>query len=140
MDGQTQDTSAADQRAAEEQAFREQHPKLVAAGDAEAASTERCSRMTFSEALAAIKNGARAAREGWNGTGMFIFLVSGSTFEVNREPLLSILGAGRIVNYQPHIDMHTAQGTIVPWLASQSDLLAGDWYLTGDPHARNAAA
>jgi Protein of unknown function (DUF2829) len=68
-------------------------------------------------------------RAGWNGKGMFLFLVPGSHFIVNRAPLNVIFPEGTHVNYQPHIDMRTAQGTIVPWLASQSDMLASDWEL-----------
>jgi hypothetical protein len=83
----------------------------------------------FSEALSFLKKGWRLRRTGWNGKGMFVFLVSGSVFIVNREPLLSILGEGAIVNYHGHIDMKTADGMIVPWLASQTDLLAEDWEL-----------
>jgi hypothetical protein len=84
--------------------------------------------MPFSMALDLVRNqGGRAARKGWNGKGMFIFLVPGSEFEVNREPLLSILGAGTKVKYHGHIDMKTADGMIVPWLASQTDILADDW-------------
>lgn len=83
----------------------------------------------FSKALLAVKQGHRVARAGWNGKGMFIFLVPGSTFTVNREPLLSILGEGAVVNYHGHVDMKTADGQIVPWLASQTDLLAEDWVL-----------
>lgn len=85
--------------------------------------------MNFSEALTQIKAGHRVCRSGWNGKGMFLFLVPGSVFRVNREPLLSILGEGTEVQYHAHIDMRTAQGTIVPWLASQTDLLADDWEL-----------
>jgi Protein of unknown function (DUF2829) len=81
----------------------------------------------FSIALAALKRGQRVAREGWNGKGMFLFLVPGSTFKVDREPLLSIMGEGTQVQYHAHIDMKTAQGYVVPWLASQADLLATDW-------------
>lgn len=83
--------------------------------------------MNFGEALAAIKAGKRVARAGWNGKGMFLFLVPGSTFTVNREPLLSIMGEGTQVQYHAHIDMKTAQGYVVPWLASQADLLSEDW-------------
>lgn len=83
--------------------------------------------MNFSQALDCIKEGKRACRAGWNGKGMFVFLVAGSNFIVNREPLLSILGEGTPVNYRPHIDMKDAEGKVVPWLASQSDLLADDW-------------
>lgn len=83
--------------------------------------------MDFGDAVRALKAGKRVARSGWNGKGMFIFLVNGSTFTVNREPLLSILGEGTQVQYHAHIDMKTAQGYIVPWLASQADMLSEDW-------------
>jgi hypothetical protein len=83
--------------------------------------------MTFGQAIEALKRGERVAREGWNGKGMFLFLVNGSTFTVNREPLLSILGEGTEVQYHAHIDMKTAQGYVVPWLASQADMLSEDW-------------
>jgi hypothetical protein len=64
---------------------------------------------------------------GWNGKRMFLFLVPGSTFKVNRPPLLGIYPEGTEINYHAHIDMRTADGKIVPWLASQTDLLADDW-------------
>ena len=83
--------------------------------------------MNFGKVLEGLKQGKRYMRAGWNGKNMFIFLVPGSTFTVNREPLLSILGEGTSVDYHPHIDMKTAQGYIVPWLASQADILAEDW-------------
>lgn len=83
--------------------------------------------MTFSYALERIRGGQQVSRSGWNGKGMFIFLVEGSTFQVNRPPLLGIYPEGTTVTYQPHIDMKTVDDTIVPWLASQSDLLADDW-------------
>lgn len=58
---------------------------------------------------------------------MFLFLVKGSTFVVNRKPLLGIYPEGTAVNYHAHTDMRTADGTIVPWLASQTDVLSDDW-------------
>jgi len=88
---------------------------------------EKTKDLTFSEALDYIKQGKRVARRGWNGRNMFIFLVPGSTFKVNRPPLLGIYEEGTEVSYHAHIDMKTAQGDIVPWLASQTDLLAEDW-------------
>lgn len=81
----------------------------------------------FGWALEQLKDGHRVAREGWNGKNMFLFLVPGSTFKVNRPPLLGIYPEGTEINYQPHVDMKTAQGTVVPWLASQGDILATDW-------------
>lgn len=83
--------------------------------------------MNFGQALDALKEGKLVARAGWNGKGMFVFLVSGSTFKVNRAPLLGIFPEGTEINYRPHIDMCDAEGKIVPWLASQTDVLAEDW-------------
>lgn len=91
--------------------------------------------MNFSEALDNLKVGGRVARAGWNGKGMFLFLVPGSRFEVNRPPLLGIYPEGTMIDYHAHIDMKTAQGYVVPWLASQADLLADDWELVETPAA-----
>lgn len=91
--------------------------------------SEEDRKLTFGDAVAALKVGKRVAREGWNGKGMFLFLVPGSRFTVNREPLQSILGVGTQVDYHAHIDMKTAQGYVVPWLASQSDVLSEDWVI-----------
>ncbi len=83
--------------------------------------------MNFSNALELLKSGHRLARQGWNGRGMFIFLVGGSNFTVNREPLRSILGDGAEVTYRPHIDMKDAEGKIGVWTPSGTDLMADDW-------------
>jgi len=86
--------------------------------------------MKFYEVLPQVlEQGKRASRTGWNGKDMFIFLVPASTFSVSREPLLSILGEGTQVSYHGHIDMRTANGQIVPWLCSQTDIMAEDWEL-----------
>ena len=84
---------------------------------------------SFGDAIKHLKAGKKVARIGWNGKGMFLFLVPGSKFKVSRPPLLGIYPEGTEINYQPHIDMKTAQDTVVPWLASQSDVLAEDWVL-----------
>lgn len=83
--------------------------------------------MNFSEALIKLKEGKKVSRDGWNGKGMFIFLVNGSTFKVNRPPLLGIYPEGTEINYHSHVDMKTADNMVVPWLCSQTDLLADDW-------------
>lgn len=81
----------------------------------------------FSWALIQLKAGKKVARHGWNGKGMFVFLVPGSTFLVNRPPLLGIYPEGTVIDYRSHVDMKTADGQVVPWVASQSDLLSDDW-------------
>lgn len=85
--------------------------------------------LTFSNALDAVKAGAKIARTGWNGKDMFIFLVPGSVFNVNRPPLLGIYPEGTEITYLSHLDMKTADGSIVPWVASQTDILANDWII-----------
>ena len=85
--------------------------------------------MNFGSALQALENGQKVAREGWNGKGMFLFLVTGSTIVVNRPPLLGIYPEGTEINYCPHVDMKTADGKVVPWLCSQTDMLAKDWVI-----------
>lgn len=92
--------------------------------------------MDFSDALRLVKNGQLMARKGWNGrqagNTMFIYLVAGSNFKVNRPPLSTIFPEGTNISYQPHIDLRTAQATCVTWLASMSDLLAGDWEIVNE--------
>lgn len=85
--------------------------------------------MNFGQALEALESGYLVSRKNWNGKGLFIFLVPGSSFEVNRPPLLGIYPKGTEITYQPHIDMRTVDGGIVPWAASQSDLLGKDWMI-----------
>lgn len=86
--------------------------------------------MTFCQVLDALRAGRRVAREGWNGKGMYLFLVPGSTFTVEASRPMGKASpelVGSSVNYRPHIDMKTADGEMVPWVASQTDLLASDW-------------
>jgi hypothetical protein len=83
--------------------------------------------MDFGQALDLLRSNKKVSRENWNGKGMFIFLVPGSEFKVNRPPLLGIYPEGTMIKYHSHIDMKTADNMIVPWLASQTDVLAEDW-------------
>ena len=82
----------------------------------------------FGWAIRQLKDGKKVARAGWNGKGMFIFLIPGSTFKVNRAPLLGVFPEGTEVNYRPHIAMKDAQGSISEWTpAAGNDVLAEDW-------------
>lgn len=79
--------------------------------------------MTFGMALEAIKEDARVARVGWNGKGMWIALVkdwNGSVLGTSDDVIVSLL---------PWIGMKTADSNFVPWLASQTDMLAEDWMI-----------
>jgi len=83
----------------------------------------------FSEILDFIKRGYKAKRKGWNSDEQFLFLVKGSVFKVNRAPLMGIYPEGTEIEYQSRIDMRTSQGNVVPWTASQTDILAEDWVI-----------
>jgi hypothetical protein len=72
--------------------------------------------MGFEDALKMVKNNRRAARNGWNGKGMWIELQTPT--ELSKMSL-------------PYIYMKTADNHLVPWLASQTDILANDWEVLG---------
>lgn len=73
--------------------------------------------LTFSEALEEIKEGCKLQREGWNGKGMWIAL--------QKPDENSKMGL-------PYIYMKTVGDLLVPWLASQTDVLADDWQIVQD--------
>ena len=83
--------------------------------------------MTFGEAIEALKTGQKVARAGWNGKGMFLFLVPGSTFKVNRPPLMGIYPEGTEINYRPHVDLKGVDGSVSTWNPTCNDVLAEDW-------------
>ena len=91
--------------------------------------TQSFSDLSFSEALVFIRSGNKLARQGWNGKGIFVYFVPGSTFSVNRPPLLGIFEEGHRIDYKPHIDMKAADGSCSVWTASQTDILTNDWYI-----------
>lgn len=80
-------------------------------------------------AVKELQNGNKVCRSGWNATTQFLYFVPGNQFEINRPPLLGIYVAGTVINYLPHIDIRTADGYCVPWLCTQTDLLAIDWQI-----------
>jgi hypothetical protein len=86
--------------------------------------------MSFSEALYALKRGAKIARSGWNGKGMFLTLQNGSEVagdKMRNDNAKAFYGNSN-VKICPHIDMKAADGSyVVGWLASQTDMLAEDW-------------
>lgn len=68
--------------------------------------------MDFSVALVNLEAGAKVARVGWNGKGMWIAL---QTPDAHSKMTL------------PYVYMRTADKQLVPWLCSQTDMLAADW-------------
>lgn len=76
--------------------------------------------MNFGQALHLLKHGKKVSREGWNGKGMYIYLL--------KFPDPNETDALNGVELEPCICMYTAQGKHQPgWLASQPDILSNDW-------------
>lgn len=67
---------------------------------------------TFDLALCYLKEGRRVQRAGWNGKGMWLELQVPDEYSKMRRP---------------YIFMSPIDGELVPWVASQTDLLAEDW-------------
>jgi len=76
------------------------------------APEESAKYLSFSQALDGLKLGSMASRVGWNGTGQFLQL---QVPDAHSKMTL------------PYIFITTVQGDRVPWVASQTDILANDW-------------
>jgi hypothetical protein len=63
-------------------------------------------------AIEAMRIGSAVCRAGWNGKDMWLRLQMPDAY--SKMTL-------------PYVYVYTAQGDVVPWLCSQSDLLATDW-------------
>lgn len=83
--------------------------------------------LTFGLAVEALKSGKRVARAGWNGKGMWLELVNAKDYSVHGIPAVTESGANGYFKRLPWIGMKTAGDEFVPWLASQTDMLADDW-------------
>lgn len=74
--------------------------------------------MNFGQALESLKQGNKVARSGWNGVGLWLELQQPDNFSKMTLPYI-------FINYPENAK--TTPGARVPWLASQTDMLADDW-------------
>jgi hypothetical protein len=75
---------------------------------------------SFSTALEFLKDGEKVQRTGWNGKGLWL--------EIQRPDAHSKMTLPYIFMSYP-VDAQNTPGARVPWLASQTDLLAEDWVM-----------
>lgn len=82
------------------------------------------------QAVKEMRDGKRVSREGWNGKGMYLAYqpgypdgipINANTAKATGQP------EGTVMKFLPYVMMRTADGSFVPWLCSQTDLLAVDW-------------
>jgi hypothetical protein len=110
------------------------------------------SEMTFGQAIERLKAGKRVARAGWNGKGMFLYYVPANKYPAQTAVAKAYWGDRQppqsdneergpiLVPYGAYIAMKTAQENVVPWLASQTDVLAEDWEVLKEVVAEKEAA
>lgn len=79
--------------------------------------------MNFGKALEALKSGAKVARRGWNGKGIYIKLQIPDEHSKMTQPYIYIVTTGL------QTDNPDAPKGVVPWFASQTDMLAEDWQI-----------
>ena len=84
--------------------------------------------LLFGDAVAALEAGHKVARVGWNGKNMWLSYLD----PYNNHQFTLCEKDGAEGTYSPYIGMKTADNKYVPWLASQTDILAKDWVILSD--------
>ena len=99
---------------------------------------------TFGEAIAALHEGKRVAREGWNGKGLFVFRQIPSEIAIETVPKMQSLPQSvkdeferrfqsvrdikfATIHYKNQLAMVYPDNKIYGWVASPSDVLENDW-------------
>ena len=86
-------------------------------------------KMSFGHAVAMLKAGAKVARHGWNGSGMFAYMVPAASYPVQTGAAASHFGQGSLVPYRAYLALKTVDDDVATWAPSCSDVLADDWHI-----------
>ncbi len=100
-------------------------------------NSENLSARCFGWAIHQLKSGHRVRRAGWNGKGMYLWLLPAAMVKAEwcREPHLKAMAEanGGEIEALGSIRMMTADRKVLTgWLASQTDILSEDWELVED--------
>lgn len=88
--------------------------------------------MNFGLAIEAAKKGKKISRRGWNGKGMYVIYRTGypEGIPCNKNTADAVgIPEGTLFKVRPYLQMKCVDDTFQMWLASQSDILADDWYI-----------
>jgi hypothetical protein len=88
--------------------------------------------MSFGHAVLMMQQGRRVGRAGWNGAGMFAYLVPAASYPVQTGAAKAHFGEGSLVPYRAYFALKTAQDDVATWQPSCSDVLANDWFVVDD--------
>lgn len=87
--------------------------------------------MNFGDALKELKLGKRLQRAGWNGKGLFVYLVPAASYPVQTGAAKEHFGDGALVPYNAYLAIKNVDETVSTWVPSVNDCLADDWHLVG---------
>lgn len=82
--------------------------------------------MNFGQAIDAAKSGSKVAREGWNGSVVFAYIVPPGVYPARMEAIKGTFH-NDMVPYRAYWALKTAQDDVATWTPSGSDTLAEDW-------------
>lgn len=88
---------------------------------------EALENLNIGHAVDMLKRGYKVARKGWNGKGMFLYYIPENRYTAITPIAKSFMGEDEKVPYAAYVAMKTADNKVVPWVCSQTDLLAEDW-------------
>jgi hypothetical protein len=83
--------------------------------------------MDFGQALKMLEAGHKVKRNGWHAPGMFLYLVPESVYKSFTN--IAQKEFGESVKYGAYIAIKTAQGNVVPWQSSHTDMFSKDWVM-----------
>jgi len=84
-------------------------------------------KLNFGQALALLKQGYKVQRCGWNGKGMFVYLVPAMTYKAQTEAIRCELGEN--IDYAAYLALKGTSNVINTWVPSISDCLSEDWQI-----------
>ena len=83
--------------------------------------------MNFGEALEALKSGKKISRTGWNGRGMFVYLVGANKYPAQTGIAKEYFGENSMIQYNPYMAIKNVDNTVSTWVPSVNDCLSDDW-------------
>lgn len=85
--------------------------------------------MNFGHAIYMLESGFAVARAGWNGKGMYVYLVPANAYKAQTGVAKARFGEDALVPYNAYMAIKNVDGTVSTWVPSINDVLAKDWTL-----------
>lgn len=98
---------------------------------------EKTDGLDFGDAIRFMRDGKRVSRVGWNGKGMFVYLVPPASYPVQTGAAKEFFGEGSLVPYNAYMAIKNVDDTVSTWVPSVNDCLAEDWLVVGNSAKTN---